>query len=213
MKPLRTIVESNFTKDWQTEKKDVKHTNDQLSNHYKDFNEYQLHNVINYTGGFSKAINNHLWEKHQGYDPGEGANESYGEMSKQIDSALKNYGAPKKLTVYAGIKYDPRTKMDSNRIVHHPAYLSTSLTKNIAKGFGWNKSESDNKQETYHVLKIKVPKGHPGAYVEHFTKNPGEHEFILPRGMKLRHIHTQTHNIPGGVYNQNVHEHHMEIVK
>ena len=214
MKTLRTIVESDFSKPWNVERNELEHTHGQLAQHYVGYDEYQHNDVREYTGGWSKATNNHLWEKHKGEEPGESADEYYGSKIKTLDSALAKHGAPKKLTVYSGIKYDPRTRMDEKRIVQHPAYLSTSISKGMAKGFGYSRNESSPLSATYHVLKIKVPKGHPGAYVDHFSKNDGEHEFILPRGMKLRYLHTQTHKNPDpNNCRETIHEHHMEIVK
>jgi hypothetical protein len=40
--------------------------------------------------------------------------------------------------------------------------------------------------------------------------NPGEQEFILPRGMNLRHIHTHTYKKDGS--DTFYHVHHMEPV-
>lgn len=39
-----------------------------------------------------------------------------------------------------------------------------------------------------HILKIHVPKGHPGAYVAPHSQHPHEREFTLPPGTKM-HIH------------------------
>jgi hypothetical protein len=78
---------------------------------------------------------------------------------------------------------DPTLHADPvSGIVNHPAYLSTSLDKNIAKGFARSHAvSSDN-----HILKIDVPKGHEGAYVAHIGGMSKEKEFILPRGLNMR---------------------------
>jgi hypothetical protein len=123
-------------------------------------------------------------------------------MTEVMDSGMERHKTPHKLTVYSGIKYDPGEKMDKNKIVHHPSYLSTSLDKFTAKGFS-------NCTTNKHVLKIHVPKGHPGAYVDHFSENPGEKEFILPRNTKLKYRGTQVIGDRKG----KILEHTMEIVK
>jgi len=36
------------------------------------------------------------------------------------------------------------------------------------------------------MLQIKIPKGSKGMFVEDFSANPGESEFLLPRGSKVK---------------------------
>ncbi len=166
----------------------------------------------------SFGVNNHLWEVHHGNKEYASSNfdpiNYYKERIKNLDTAINNHKTPHDLTVYSGIGYDPRDKMNSNKIVHHPAYLSTSIDKGVAENFSL--SHREKKKGIYHenVIKINVPKGHVGAYIGKFMKN--EKEFLLPRGLKLKHLHTETikgeyKNNYGTIKYEN-HLHHMEIV-
>jgi len=133
-----------------------------------------------------------------------------------LDAAINLHKTPHKLAVWSGTGIDPREHMNSEGIVHHPAYLSTSLSPYIAKGFAINSRQyklEGNELHT-HLMKIHVPKGHPGAYVAHL-KNPDEKEFILPRNTKLKHIKTDTEQESFGYGSRKyfTHVHHMKVVE
>jgi len=218
MKALRLIIESNYTKTNDQEFDDLNKTHAKLISHYTGYNADENAYMRDYTGA-SHGINNFHWKQHKGEEVSLVSKVPYEIRSQYIDSALAKHKTPMKLTVFSGVKGDPREKMNSEGVVHHPAYLSTSLNKRTGKDFGYDGEESGGvsggtQYGVHHVLKIKVPRGHPGAYVDDFSKNKGEHEFILPRGMNLRHIRTQTfqtHN-ENQNYTEIIHEHHMEIV-
>ena len=97
--------------------------------------------------------------------------------------------------------------MNSEGILHHPAYLSTSLNKSTAKRF----SPHDNKNEK-NVLKIHVPEGSSGSYVGHISFNPKEKEFILPAGTNLKYHHTKI-EVDRGYLNPLFNVHHMNLIK
>jgi hypothetical protein len=206
MKKLSLILETN----WKSQAK-PKHLNNTLTQHYSKYNDEDKDIIHHYTTS-SEDMNNYAWERHQ--DKKYPIKINHESNQEDMDAALNRHKTPHKLSVYSGIKYDPRNKMDSKGVVEHPAYLSSSLHKHTAKFFSG--TDITDKNVVGHVLKINVPKGHPGGYVEHHTNNPGEEEFILPRGTKLKYRGTQTHQVPyGGVINQatTVHEHSMDIVK
>jgi hypothetical protein len=157
------------------------------------------------------------------FEPVEAHKDTIPHQIKKLDNALAKHQTPKPITVFSGIKHDPRTKMDANKIVHHPAYLSTSINHHQAEGFGLNDDESGPSQSRkgrneviHHVLKIHVPKGSTGAYVDHISSVSGEREFILPRGANLKHNHTTTeeHHVPGTDNLHSVyHFHNMTLQK
>ena len=218
MKALRLIIESNYTKTYDQEFDDLNKTHAKLISHYTGYNTDENAYMRDYTGA-SHGINNFHWKQHKGEEVSPVSKVPYEIRSQYIDSALAKHKTPMKLTVFSGVKGDPREKMNSEGIVHNPAYLSTSLSKRMAKDFGYDGIESGKisggpEVAIHHVLKIKVPKGHAGAYVDHFSKNGGEKEFILPRGMNLRHIRTQHYENydENKNYKEIIHEHHMEIV-
>lgn len=173
---------------------------DLLNQQHKNTNELEEH------ANNSSETNDALWKRHEGQ-------KLHPDMANHVgrlDDAIRANKMPYDVDVHSGIKYDPRTRMNSEGIVHHPAFLSTSLDKDRAKSFAISHME-DSTGEEAHTLHIIVPKGHPGAYLgaEKFP-NPEEKEVLLPRGLKLKHIHTESEpEGPNAVH----YIHHMEIVK
>ena len=171
-------------KELLNEKDDSEEDHVLLSRHYH-FKDFPTHKKVlkNYSDS-SRKRNSYLWKKHnkkEHFEPDEGIEKKIG----QTDETLKHHSTPHEIHVYSGIGYDPREKKNENNIVHHPAYLSTSLDKKIAAGFG--RMNSGGKTET-HILKLKIPKGHPGAYIAEFSHIPSEKEFVLPRGLNIKLI-------------------------
>lgn len=190
----------------------------ELANHYNQYTENdRMNGIRSYTGGsgHSYLINDYHWGKSAGKTKPNAKVEFH---TKHLDSAINAHRTPEELTVHSGIKYDPREKMKKG-MVHHPAYLSTSLNKEHAAQFAGGKREylTGEHNRHFNVLSIKVPKGHPGAYVGHIQDFASEREFILPRGSKLRHIKTETEkhyrSQSGDIKHHDViHTHHMEVV-
>lgn len=214
MKKLEAILETDWKgfKDYVVAQAKTNHLNKTFETHYSNFNGDERKHLIDYTES-SNNLNGYLWDNHPRKDY---ENSFHDEKINHLDSAMTRHKTPHKLTVFSGTKFDPRNHMDENKIVHHPAYLSTSLSKKTAASFGttnYHVDENGRVESEKHVLKIHVPKNHPGAYVDHFSDNKGEKEFILPRGTKLKYKYTDTHKIQDEKDNHNIHEHHMEIVK
>jgi len=157
----------------------------------------------------SYNVNNYHWEKHKGKGEHDATEEK---KTKHLDAAINNNKTPEPLTVYSGIGYDPRKRMNKDGVVHHPAYLSTSLERESAKTFAAKNSTIDHENKTIHrhMLQIDVPQGHPSALVPH---NTFEKELVLPRGMNLRHKKTDTNETTSPYGEKLIHyTHHMEIV-
>jgi hypothetical protein len=176
----------------------------ELMNHYQ-YEPEEIKNIKDYTtktheGSGSARLNSYLWRKH--HDKSE-HDELYEKRKQNLDKIMKMHKTPEEMHVYSGITYDPRNKMNSEGIVHHPAYLSTSLNREVARTF--NRWDNDSKQ--FNMLKIHVPKNHPGIYVGNHTKWKSEKELILPRGINLKHIKSEK----SGPSPFNC-LHHMEIV-
>jgi hypothetical protein len=136
--------------------------------------------------------NHPLWEKHKNNIGIDKRTESH---INNIQDALHYHKTPFKFHVYSSTIHDPRDLKDSNNVVHHPAFMSTTLNKDFAKT--WERKHN-------HILKINVPKESPGAYVEHFSAVPGQNEFILPHGHNLKYKKTESYN--------NTHYHYMDLL-
>ena len=153
----------------------------------------------------SYLVNNHHWETHKGnlstYTPA--ILDNVEETSKHMDNVINKSKTPHKLVVYSGTCHDPREIKSENNIFHHPAYLSTSLNENFASGRG-----EDLSFKNTHMLKIHVPKDHPGAYIPSISSdklaNETEREFTLPRHTNLKYIKTTKDG--------KINIHHMKVV-
>src|ERR1700722_4866973 len=167
-----------------------------LSKHYTfESMPHHLKSIVRQYTDDSEDLNSYHWNKHELNKTGQGhhfdADSRAEHESKHLDTALEAHRTPHDVTVYAGIKGDPRERANKEGVVHHPAYLSTSLNKRIAQGFANSNRHPDRNNGTIdhaHTLKINVPKGHSGAYVGNkgISEAPKEKEFILPRGLNLR---------------------------
>ncbi len=111
----------------------------------------------------------------------------------KMDSALAKHRTPRDLVTYSGVKESPEhtIKKYGNR-VKTSRFTSSSLDKRIAYAFAEDDISSQIKNNSgyrvRHMLKIHIPKGTPGAYVNHISEHRGEREFILPRNTNM-HIH------------------------
>jgi hypothetical protein len=172
-----------------------------LSDHYKNYNNDDVENLTFFSGN-SKDLNSYHWERRNKNTP---INKNHEDTSKALDKTINKNRLDKDHILYSGSRHDPREKMNALGIVHHPAYLSTTPSKLVAQSFAKD-NESDN---GVNLFKIKVPKGHPAAYIgKHSWVNPGEKEVLLPRGLNLRHIKTTKYNDN----NYEIKMHHMEVV-
>jgi hypothetical protein len=184
-----------------------------LMNHYKmnSFPKAEQSAIQNYTHS-SVDMNDYHWRKHKFPGNHEPKKET---ETKHLDSALARHTTPHDLSLYSSTRHDPRTMKNAKGIVHHPAYLSTTIHKPVAMSRDMNDSTDSNGDHHLHVLKIHAPKGSPGAYVDHISKHQGEYEHILPRGSNLKYHSTETtskHN-PWLDKKQFTHVHNMELMK
>lgn len=126
------------------------------------------------------------------------------DQARKLDHALNHQSTPDSMYVYSGISNGHAAKVLANDVVHHPAFLSTSINMNVAASFSLS-------QNSNHMLKIHVPIGHRGAYVGDLSgTNASEKEFLLPRGLKLR-IHRDKEHVVKGTNGINLHIHHATI--
>lgn len=206
----------------KNERKNVLKINDDLTKHYSK-KEYdvpssypmnntsypmnkittKLHHLQNYTEG-GHIGSTYLWDKHSKYDT------SHYDRGIDVDSeingldeALNHIKTPRSFNVYSNIRSSPIYRMNSEGIVHHPGYISSSINKDYAI----NQWRNGN-----HTLKIHVPKGHAGTYVgQHISTVPGQHEFILPHGLNLKWIKSEKIKPRRRLKDYDYYLHHMDI--
>lgn len=103
-----------------------------------------------------------------------------------LDSACNKVGAPQDFIVYVGLGTDYNiTDFVPGTIFAFKGFRSTSIDYNVGLNYNSRVNKTAMRQQTL-ALQITVKKGHPGLYAEDFSAHPGESEFILPRGTKIR---------------------------
>lgn len=188
--PIGTIVSGDGTIGLSEEYDYPEGLHEKLANHYNYTPEHH-ETMKDYTDD-SRDINEHLWNK--------GSDSHLNHKVNKIDEVMKAHKTPHAMTVYSGVEHDP------GETAHHPAYISTSLDHEVAKGFA-NGSRGGAK----HILAIHVPEGHSGAYVGHTSHVPAEREFVMPHGLNLKRSHVDTQMGYSRIYKrpQPIHTHHM----
>jgi hypothetical protein len=158
-------------------KKDLESAHNEMKANTKNMSDADLAITKNYTdhlNHFSRnglGLNEHL---HNNLP----LDDKQKEFVKSFDSVLNNHSAPDDMVVYTGTNSNHANIIRGNGVVNHPGYLSTSLSHNSARSFA-NQKGGD-------IVKIHIPKGHPGLYVSHLSNYEGEREFVLPRNTKLK---------------------------
>jgi hypothetical protein len=149
-----------------------------------------------YTGSGYLPINQYLYGT---------TNEITPQYSSHIDnlmSLLQKSITPKPLTVFSGIKKDPKEYNVENSLIHMqaPAFTSTSLSHRIAQGFSHLFPHVDDEgnqimdERGYsvfnkNILVLNIPKGAHGYYADTNSYMSGEREFILHPGAKFHLWH------------------------
>lgn len=100
------------------------------------------------------------------------------EFVGKLDSVLGKQALHDDAVVYTGTSKNHADLLRRHDQVNHPGYLSTSISQNSARAFAQDKGGD--------IVKIHIPKGHPGLYVSHVSDYEGEREFVLPRNTKLK---------------------------
>ncbi len=182
----------------------------------------------------SYDVNTYLWRKaHAEGTPMEEEDRRFAKHIRLMDETLSHHHAPEAFPVYTGLKKVPEK---GEHIYHHPAYLSTSTSHEIATHFASDQDVDVHRDgvpgehrdhvtatKHKHVMRIMVPFGHPSFFPGHLSKYENEHEVMLPRGLKLRIDHSKE-EIKVGRYEGDTppytkytnnwvhHIHHAEIV-
>ena len=189
-----------------------------LTQHYSDLlgDKIAQTHIKHYTEN-SEKMNSYLWNKHKNA-PYHYTTKALVSQTKKLNEILHSYKSPEDLTIWSSSIHDPEKLKNKEGIVHHPAFISTSTYRHVALNRDIINAVDDyNLNQHHHIFKIHVPKGSPGAYVDHISKFPGEFEYVLPSGMNLKHIKTTTTDIPSKHYLSPVptknytHIHEMEL--
>jgi hypothetical protein len=153
---------------WKQHDRNMMDVHDKLMAHYRHTHD-RYEGVLSTYGRGSSSLNYHLM-----------SSKDVPEQAIKLDHALTHQSTPDGLVLYSGISNEHAAKVRASDVVHHPAFLSTSLRMSTAQMFSQSQGSRD-------ILKIHLPAGHRGAYIGDLSgKNSHEKEFLLPRGLKLR---------------------------
>lgn len=131
----------------------------------------------------SNSLNSELISR----DKGEFPSHYYQKHIDGLDSHLAKTSLPHDhMYVYHGTHtWNPKEHLNNtvDNTVHIPTYLSTSIHKKTAGSFaGINDADGQGR----HIIRIKVHKGQKGQYLGSHSSYPEEHEYLMPRGQKLK---------------------------
>jgi len=209
MKNFKQINEeqsvADAIKEQNARKESEKALGGRLEKHYGKINGGGLKDYTASSGN----INSYLWEKHK--NPSLEKPELDVKVN-QLDNTINSHSTPEAMTVWSKSRHDPRALKNDQGVMHHPAFMSTSIQKNVATGqYATRNVVKDDKGIAHqHVYKIAVPKGSKGVYVpDKHNIDDRAKEFILPRGTNLKHIRTETKEDD----HMHHHVHHMDLIK
>ena len=128
------------------------------------------------------------YEKINGYLRSGKGKEKVVKKAQMVQKGISKFGLRYNTTVYRGISNKGlklslnNKKLQVGSIYQDKAFSSTSLSKQVALGFS-----------SQCLLRINIPAGFHGAYIDPISKNKGEKEYLLKEGQKL--IVTKIQNI------------------
>lgn len=148
--------------------------------HWNSFKHSEhLHNYSSSSNSLNRElINRDKGQEHMSY---------YDNHIKGLDAHLAGTSLKHDhLNVYHGTRsWNPATELKKTKdnTLHIPTYLSTSIHKKTAGSFA---GSEDYDGHGRHIIHIKVQKGQKGQYLGSHSAYPEEHEFLMPRGQKLK---------------------------
>lgn len=181
----------------ENRKAELKDVSDRLTKHYDPdlYSEGHKNSIATYTD-VGSMINHRLLR-------GE-TNEHHENHILHLDSAMNVRHTPDDMVVYSGTSDMHAQKLRTHEMLHHPSYLSSSVSLEKAVTFA-RSNDGD-------VVKIHIPKGHPGVFPGHMSRVPGERELIIPRNTIIHIDHSKrqllSHDL---IRNRKVYIHHATI--
>ena len=157
-----------------------------------DIDTEDLDHIKNYSNGsISKQLNKHLidnGEKGLKYQRNIYGKSDIYQVHKAILKNVRPLGM--NVDLYSGVSRDLADKVKPRSILHSPAHISVTHSKDIAFFHSQLNAPADS---TYHVFHIHAKAKDKGLHMENHSHFPGEYETILPAGTKLKHYKTSHH--------------------
>jgi len=154
----------------------------------------------------SYPLNNSLWKKD---------NEN-SQRINEMKGLINKHRTPEDMTVYSKSVHDPNKLKDENGVVHHPAFLSSSVHHSTVRHYFERNSLytklTPTIEKVNHMWHIHVPKGSPGAFIhDEHSLNPKYKEFVMQGGSNLQHHHTEIEQ--GTEKGESWLHHHLTLMK
>ena len=150
-----------------------------------NFSDDELDAIREFTAGAYQDINDRLSSLPTGIPSEqivpESANDSIPSMIQSLDNALSKNQTQASFVVYSSLAMGAFdiTQFKPNTSFAFKGFRSTTISLSNAVSMMTG-------QKNAVVLQIKVPAGSNGAYVDDYSANPGENEFVLPRASQVK---------------------------
>lgn len=167
-----------------------------LINHYGKivYNNDELDSIESYTQN-NYEINGRLWNLTPGIKANEiepmFPNDPTAKTVAGLDSAVSKSSTPIELMVYTSLSENfDMLKLAPNSVLNFNGFRSCSLDP--LQALDLNSERSSYKAGMFDtrrklsILQIRVEKDSKGLYADDYSSSPGEREFILPRGSRVR---------------------------
>ena len=167
------------TKTYKVSKTALAKLNKQTKAWAKQLSKAERKSIDYYSGTGYTKLNNYLR-----YGDG---NKTVAKNANLLTSALQQYNLKTPMTVYRGVstsglrKSLNGEKLRVGALYDDPGFSSTSISRYTALGFG-----------SKLLLKIQLPKGNTGAYIDPVSYNVGEKEFLINPGANMIVTKVQT---------------------
>ena len=161
---------------WYEKSSGNKHIKKSFKEHFGKLNvtPKQRKSVRAYTARHSFDINNRLFKTPHRKFPSD--------IVDDLDETIDNNRIHTRLNTFSSLGFNPEKHKKENNELHSPAYISTTLNKEVAYGF--LKKHTDG---IHHVAHFVLEKGDPAAYIASASHIPYEDEVLIKRGQTLRH--------------------------
>jgi hypothetical protein len=201
--PFSKAIKSNTFKasskdDYGTYTKQMMPEIEQMQNYLVDyykpenFKDEELSAIEDYTAESFYDVNQKLYTLPTGIKAKDIQPETeYDDLPQLIgnlDSSLEKMKTPVEFLSYVGLGTNYNiTDFVPGKVFGFKGYRSTTINPNIALNYNSRVNKDLHRKQTV-MLQIRIPKGSKGLFVEDFSANPGESEFLLPRGSKVKVI-------------------------
>lgn len=175
-----------------------------IQDHYAANNMLNYHHLSPYTTTSYETNMDLYYHHNEGGSPHELPEDSDHEHIQGLDESLNHEKTPKPMTVFSGVGFNPgqMAAQHPKKQLYMPAFTSATIDPAVATKFAqpltkgaaggsmadrYNDAKDDNNEGAdHHMLRINLPKGHPGSYIADSSDHPEEKEFLLPRQQTMK---------------------------